>query len=153
MQLYMSAIKGERIPAGVLYFPAAVSYTEEGEEKFQMKGFLNGDETALLHGDKSLTADKQSAYFPASLKKTSSKRVMDESTFRDFLDYSVYATRGASQELKEGFVKATPYEKTCEYCKYGGMCGFQKGDERTEGTIDPTAIAEVARKMREGKEE
>ncbi len=154
MQLYMSALKGERIPAGVFYFPASVAYSDGEEGRFQMKGFLNGDEDALRAGDRTISEEKQSEYFPASLKNSRSKRVMDESTFRDFLDYSVHVARQGCQELKEGFVAATPYGNSCDYCKYGGMCGFQKDAQtkRTEANIDPTAIAEIARTLREGKE-
>ena len=155
MQLYMTSLQGERIPAGVFYFPASLSYSEKGEEKFQMKGFLNGDEKAILCGDKNVTEEKQSAYFPAALKNTRSKRVMDENTFKDFLDYSVFVARQACTELKDGFVKASPYAKTCEYCAYGGMCGFQKGEsaERTETSIEPSGIANIVRQTRDGKGE
>ncbi len=154
MQLYMSAIKGERIPAGVFYFPASVDYTDTSEGKFQMKGFLNGDIDALLCGDKSLTEDKQSEFFPASLKNTHSKRVMDEETFRDFLDYSVFVSRQAQEELKDGFIAPTPYGSSCEYCKYGGMCGFSRDvcHARQEQSIDANAIAEIARKKRDGED-
>ena len=154
MQLYMSAIKGERIPAGVFYFPASVNYEETESGKFQMKGFLNGDTEALLCGDKTLTEEKQSEYFPASLKNARSKRVMPEETFRDFLDYSVFVARQGSKELKEGYIAPTPYGKSCEFCKYGGMCGFNRDacTPREEPTIDAPAIAEIARKTREGKE-
>lgn len=154
MQLYMSAIKGERIPAGVFYFPASINYDESESGKFQMKGFLNGDTEALLCGDKRLTEEKQSEFFPASLKNTRSKRVMSEDVFRDFLDYSVFAARQGSKELKEGYIAPTPYGKSCEYCKYGGMCGFNRDAcaAREEPTIDPPQIAEIARKTREGKE-
>ena len=119
-----------------------------------MKGFLNGDKAALLCGDKSLTEEKQSEFFPASLKANQSKRVMDEETFREFLDYSVFVARQASGELKEGFVKPTPYAKTCETCKYGGMCGFQKeeGAERAESTIDAPTIANITRAFKQGEQ-
>ena len=154
MQLYMSAIKGERVPAGVFYFPASIDYGDTENGKFQMKGFLNGDTEALLCGDKTLTEEKQSEYFPASLKNTRSKRVMPEATFRDFIDYSVFAARQGSAELKDGYIAPTPYGKSCEYCKYGGMCGFNRDacSPREEATIDPPQIAEIARKTREGKE-
>ena len=103
MQLYMSELKGERIPAGVFYFPASVNYADEDEGRFRMKGFLNGDEEALKCGDKNITEDKKSEYFPAALKNTAAtKRVMDETTFRDFLDYAVLVSRQGCQELKEG---------------------------------------------------
>lgn len=156
MQLYMSELKGERVPAGVFYFPASVEYVDEDEGRFRMKGFLNGDSDALLCGDIHLTEEKKSEYFPAALKNGgNAKRVMDEETFRDFLDYSVLAARQGVKELKEGFIAPTPYAGNCEYCKFGGMCGFRKGEhvERKEKTVDAKAIANVAKEAREGKEE
>lgn len=155
MQLYMSELKGERIPAGVFYFPASVAYDDTDEGRFRMQGFMNGDEAALLCGDKNLTADKKSDYFPASLKNGANvKRVMDEKTFRDFLDYSVFAARQGCDELKEGNIEPSPYEGSCTYCKYGGMCGFCKegAQARKESSIDPAAIAEIARKKRDGED-
>ncbi len=153
MQLYMSALKGERIPAGVFYFPASIDYTTSEENRFQMKGFLNGDIEAIRAGDTTLTEEKQSEFFPASLQATTSKRTMDEETFRNFLDYSVLVARQACSELKEGFVGATPYEKSCNYCKYGGLCGFNRDKTmpREEGAIEPKTIAEIARKARDGE--
>ncbi len=155
MQLYMSQLKGERVPAGVFYFPASVHYDENAEERFRMKGFLNGDQEALLCGDKHITEEKKSEYFPAALKNgVMAKRVMDEKTFRDFLDYSVLVARKGYKELKEGNIKASPYEGNCEYCKFGGMCGFGKEGARgrKEESIDPATIAEIARKERDGED-
>ena len=155
MQLYMSALKGERIPAGVFYFPASVQYQDEGTQRFQMQGFLNGNEEALLLGDPTITEVKKSDYFPASLKNDKSTRVMPQDEFTDFIDYSVYVAKQATEELKDGFIKATPYKKECQYCKYGGMCGYQKGkdEERAEPKITPTQIANVVKDLREGKED
>lgn len=155
MQLYMSELKGERVPAGVFYFPASVAYSDEDEGRFRMKGFINGSEEALLCGDKNLTEDKKSEYFSATLKNNDrSKKVMDEQTFRDFLDYSVFAARKGCQELKEGYIAATPYEGSCNYCKYGGMCGFSKDGARTrkETSIDTATIAKIAKKTRDGED-
>lgn len=156
MQLYMSALKGERIPAGVFYFPASVEYKDNDEGRFRMQGFLNGENDALLAGDTTLTEGKKSEFFPATLGDNSrSKRVMDEQTFRDFLDYSIFVTRQACSEIKEGFIAPSPYKGACTYCKYGGMCGFNREQcsVRNEETIDPPTIAEIARNAREGKEE
>ena len=155
LQLYMSAVKGERIPAGVLYFPAAMQYSDKDEGRFRMKGFLNGDEKALLCGDKNLTADKKSEYFSAALKNTAkATKIMDEQTFRDFLDYAQLAAGQACEELKGGYIEATPYEKSCDYCKYNGMCGFSAdgGCVRKEEKIEPKEIAEIVRKQRDGED-
>lgn len=158
LQLYMSQLKGERIPAGVFYFPASVNYTTEDEGRFRMKGFLNGSEDALLCGDKNLAKVSEtvkSEYFPAALKNgAQAKRVMDEEVFRDFIDYSVHVARQGCKELKEGYIAPSPYEGSCKYCKYGGMCGFNKdcAQPRKETSIDSAAIAKIAKREREGED-
>ncbi|MBQ8685649.1 MAG: PD-(D/E)XK nuclease family protein [Clostridia bacterium] len=155
MQLYMSAIKGERVPAGVFYFPASVDYSDDAVGKFRMRGFVNGDEAALRCGDKNLIEGKQSEYFPAALGNNRSKRVMEERDFRNFLDYAIFVARQGCKELKEGYIAPTPYGESCGYCKYGGMCGFnrERCTSRVEESIDPTTIAEIARRERDGKED
>ena len=158
LELYMSEIKGERIPAGVFYFPASIQYRQDEEGRFRMMGFMNGSEKAILAGDKSLNTDNptvKSEYFPSALQNSAStKRVMDESTFGDFLDYSVHVSRQGIKELKEGFIAPSPYEGGCQYCKYGGMCGFDKDLHKTrkEPGIEPSAIAKIARNQREGSD-
>lgn len=151
MQLYMHEVKGDRIPAAVLYFPAALDFAAEEEGRFRMKGFLNSAKDALLCGDKNLTEDKKSEYFPAALKNSARVEcVMEESAFKDFIDYSVYASRQACKELKGGFIAATPYDKECRYCKYGGMCGYSKdvAAPRREERIYPATIANIVKKER-----
>lgn len=151
MQLYMYELKGERTPAAVLYFPAALDFAAEDEGRFRMKGFLNANQKALRCGDVHLTEDKKSEHFPAALVNSArTKRVMDESVFKDFIDYSVYVARGACKELKGGFIAATPYDKSCTYCKYGGMCGYSKDVvmPRKEESIEPATISKIVKKER-----
>ncbi len=155
MQLYMSELKGDRKPAGVFYFPASVDYVneEDNDGRYRMKGFLNGEEGALRAGDKRITENAKSEYFSASLKNTASQtKIMDERTFEDFLAYGVLVGKQGVKEINEGFIAPTPYEGGCKYCKYGGMCGFNRkhGAIRKEEKIKPAEIAKIAR---EGKEE
>ena len=155
MQLYMTEVKGERVPAGVFYFPAALDYASVEDGRFRMKGFMNGSEEALRCGDKDIKEKEKSEYFPASLKNGGNvKRVMDEDTFRDFIDYSTLVAYQGYSELKDGYMQATPYHKSCEYCKYGGMCGYCKdvSEPRKEEKIDPKEIAGIVKKTREGEE-
>lgn len=155
MQLYMSAVRGEKIPAGVFYFPAATSFSDSGEGEFRMSGFLNGDQDALLCGDRQLTSEKKSEFFDAKLTGNErSEKVMDGETFADFLDYGVYVSRGAAQEIRDGFITPSPYKDGCRFCRYGGMCGFQKDThvERKESRIAPKTIANIAKKHREGND-
>ena len=154
MQLYMSELMGDRIPAGVFYFPAQVQYAEAEDGRFRMKGFLCGAEEALRAGDKNITADKESEYFPASLKKSSGKRIMDEQDFRDFIEYAALVGEQGRAELKDGYIAPSPYTGSCEYCKYGGMCGFNKETHitRNEKTIDTKEIAEIVKRTRNKEE-
>ncbi len=157
MQLYMSEVqfdpaeKKRRKPAGVFYFPASVTYSDEDEGRFRMKGFLNGSEEALALGDIHLAQDenRKSAHFNASLRGNNRlKKVMDEQTFLNFLDYGVLVARQGAKEIKEGYIAPSPYKEKCQYCKYGGMCGFNRdhGVERTEREIKPQQIAKIASK-------
>ena len=155
MQLYMSVVKGERIPAGVFYFPASVTFKkpEEADGRFRMMGFINGEEDALLAGDVNIQDTVKSEYFEASLKDNGRlNKVMNEKTFADFLDYAVLVARQGCEEIKEGYIAASPYDEKCKYCKYGGMCGFNRevAQIRDEDAITPTAIANIVRKTRDG---
>lgn len=159
MQLYMSEVKGERTPAGIFYFPAAVNFMskEDAEGRFRMLGFINGEEEALRAGDIHLQDDVKSEYFEASLKGNKKlSKVMEEGTFVDFLDYGVLVAKQGCKELKEGYIAPTPYDGSCKFCKYGGMCGFSvdKAEPRKEGAITPSAIAEIVRtEKQEGGED
>ncbi len=159
MQLYMHELGDPRIPAGIFYFPASVAYSDEDEGRFRMKGFLNADEEALLAGDKDLGKEdvkKKSEYFGAPLKRDNRlKKVMDEEVLRDFLAYGRLVAEQGAEEIREGYIAPSPYEKGCEYCKYGGMCGFtrERSHERKEVKITPAEIAGIAaeHKRKEGE--
>ncbi len=155
MELYMSAVRGEKIPAGVLYFPASVGFSDSAEGKFRMQGFLNSDVEALRCGDKTLTTDKKSEHFDAALEKNRSGNVMPGETFTDFLDYALYVSRGATKELKEGYVAPSPVgtsgHHACTYCKFGGMCGFHKERQqvRTAPRTSSQNVVDVVKKRKE----
>ena len=154
MQLYMSAVQGERVPAGVFYFPASVAYTDKDEGRFRMSGFLNGTEEALKLGDKNLKEGIKSEYFDAALKNSATKKkIMDEQTFQNFIAYSTHVAKQGCKEMKEGNIAPSPYKGSCQYCKYGGMCGFDKDvfATRAEPEIDGKGIAKIVENMTQGE--
>lgn len=158
MQLYMSEVKGTRTPAGVFYFPASVNFMSknEAEGRFRMLGFINGEENALRAGDVHIQDNVKSEYFEATLKENKKlAKVMDENTFLKFLDYGVLVAKQGCKELKEGYIAPTPYDGSCKFCKYGGLCGFstEVAEPRKEGAITPNAIAEIVNAVEKAKEE
>ena len=151
MQLYMLAAQGEKIPAGVFYFPASVAYREKEDGRFQMVGFLNADEAAVRAGDTTLEYGKKSEYFDAGIGTKPTSCSMSEEDFRDFIQYAEYLAEQGTAELKEGFIAASPHSSACNWCKFGGFCGFDK--EKTavrsgEGAKAKT-IVEIVRKKKE----
>lgn len=155
-QLYMSAVMGDKIPAGIFYFPASLSYKEKGsgEKNFRMSGYLNGEKEAITAGDNGLQEGEMSSFFKARLgDNLRLDNVMDEETFRDFIDYAVLEARQGIKELKEGFIAPSPYKGACSYCKYGGMCGFhlENAVTRSEEALKPSEIASIARRFKDGE--
>lgn len=157
-ELYMSAVKGDKIPVGVMYFPASVSFKATEDERFRMQGFLNADQEALLCGDKTLTDKEKSRHFDASLKKSTAGHIIDGAIFGDFLDYAVCVSEKAKEEIEKGHISPSPLKRSegitaCSYCKYGGMCGFceDKIAMRTIPKVNSEAIAQMTKKHREKK--
>lgn len=151
MQLYMLAAQGNKIPAGVFYFPAAVDYLEKEENRFQMKGFLNADEAALKAGDSTLKYGKTSEFFEAGIGTKLSAACMNGEDFKNFIEYAKYLAEQGTSELKKGFIAASPYGSACKWCQYGGICGFDKERNATRNGERTTAkaIVEIVKKKKE----
>jgi hypothetical protein len=153
----MNAVQGDRVPAGVYYFPASSDYKTEEEQqgRFRMLGYMNGDVSAIRAGDKSLSGDGKSEFFDARLEDNKRlDKVMDEEVFRDFLSYANLVAKGAREELKEGFVAATPYDGVCAVCKFGGACGRnQEAISRKCKDVSSKRIAEIVERERTEKED
>ena len=149
----MSAVQGDRIPAGVYYFPASVSYKNEDEDegRYRMRGYMNGDLDAIQAGDTTISKGEKSEFFGATLDvKNKSPKVMDETSFRRFIAYSNLVANGAREELKDGFVAASPYKGACGYCKFGGACGRDfECAPRLEKDVRERAIVDVVAREEE----
>ena len=155
IQLYMCAVKGDKIPAGVFYFPASVEYKKEADDagRYRLLGYLNGDEEVLSAGDKGIQDDIKSPFFEASLKNNAKlDKVMSGKEFEAFIDYAPLVAERAREELKDGFVEPSPYAGACSICRYGGACGWDaEVKPREEKAVKPVAIAEIAKKAKGDK--
>ncbi len=158
MELYMNALRKEsgKIPAGVLYFPASVSYSDVEEGRFRMKGFLNSDEGAIRAGDSTLCGGEKSEHFEAGLVTKKPGKAMPGDMFTDFLDYASYVSATAKEELRRGFIAPSPVVRdslhnACSWCKFGGMCGFHKDRLafRKIPAVSSEKVVEIVRKEKE----
>ena len=152
LPLYISAIAGDRTPAGIFYFPASYDFKSDGEGRYRMVGYMNGDKDALLKGDKTLTDQEKSEFFDADLSEKKTKWMLPEEDFRDFIEYASYVAKQAKSELKSGYVEPTPYEGACKYCEYGGICGFNTCKEKPR-KVGEVQVEEIVNTVRECKGE
>ena len=56
--------------------------------------------------------------------------------------------------MEDGYIEPSPYDGSCGYCKYGGMCGFNHdlSATRNEGEVYPSEIVRIVRELKEGGE-
>lgn len=155
LEMYMAAAKGDKIPAGVFYFPASLSFSDESDKPFRMRGFFVGDQDALTAGDPVMTAGEkgtESEFFTSKNGETRNTHSMDRLTFLSFIEYSKFVAEGARKELKAGYIGVSPSKFACAYCPYGGACGFHpdKSVRRAEElTVRPESIASIVNEILE----
>jgi hypothetical protein len=58
------------------------------------------------------------------------------------MEYSEQIAAAGLSEITEGVIIPSPYEKVCEYCKYGALCGMSE-KERTVGSVSETTISQA----------
>ncbi len=155
LEMYMAAAKGDKIPAGVFYFPASLSFSDEDEVPFRMRGFFCGDADALTAGDPVMAAGEkgtESEFFTAKNGDTRNTHSMDRLTFLSFVEYSSFVAEGARKELKAGYIGVSPAKAACLYCPYGGICGFhpEKSVQRKEElNVKPERVASIVNELLE----
>ena len=95
----------------------------------------------------------------AALEKNRAGSVIDGAVFTDFLDYALYVSKGATQELRTGNISPSPVKLSkhdaCKGCQYGGMCGFHQDrvGKRTIPKVTSAKIAEIVKKRKEKDDE
>lgn len=158
LQLYMTAVRGDKIPAGVFYFPASVSFSDEESVPFRMKGFFCGDDDAVEVGDVTMCEAEEgvaSEFFPKKKGEKSNSHALDRMTFSAFVDYSTYVTEKACEEIENGFIGVSPHKGACTYCPYGGACGFHPDKtacREDDFTVSAKRIASIANAEKEERE-
>ncbi len=146
LQLYLLAVSEGKLPAGAFYFPAQEQFAGENDEPFRMKGFFVKDESVLSRMD-TLRTEGKSAFFEGGGR---SEKGLSQEEFSDFLHYALLVSQKAVGEMKEGNIAPSPYEGTCNYCKYKGMCGFS-GESRKEASVTCAQIAAIVKAERGGE--
>ena len=171
MLVYLAALvqDGERLPAGILYVPAAEpsvnaergAAPEEIEKaelrQLRMSGLVLSDSEIIT----AMEAGAKGIFIPAALKKDgtpdSHSSVLSEGELVRVLEYSKRLIATMGRELLGGEAAARPNMKNrsaCEYCPYAAVCGREVSgrDIENERLSQREAMAEIEKRM-ENKEE
>ena len=149
LELYLYAVSRGKKMAGAYYFPARVSFSgEDKDSPFRMQGYTVGDDRVVAMSEKGIEQGAKSRYIDAYFGKKS-KKSMTEEDFEDFMEYSVLVARNFVKETRAGCIAPSPYAGACDYCPYGGLCGFD-GAPREAGATDSADIVNIV-KRRKGK--
>ena len=138
--LYAKAFEDKYQPVGVYYFPIADDFCEAGENgTMALKGRTLADESVVRELDHTITAENtKGSYIDVNVKKystgrfASSKKLLTQIELSEYLNYAKAVAGKGLEEMAEGVIVASPYEKSCDYCKYHGICGYNEAtDMRT----------------------
>lgn len=132
LYLYMNAFtRGGKKPAGSYYYPVKDGYSEV-EETYTMRGKTVDSSDVLVATDNQIEENRRSQIVSVALgndgKPYKNSAVLSEEDMQKYLKYSIKVSENCIDEIRTGYCTPSPYESACDYCAYGGMCGFS-GDE------------------------
>lgn len=148
LPLYLSAVSDGRRAAGAYYFPANSEYSPEGKS-FTLKGFMDGSEDVVRNSDSTVKERERSKLVDAYLNGRSLDKAMTREDFSYFISYSEAVARAGAKELKAGAAAPSPVEKACNFCPFGGSCGYDR-EEKGERKKVKANCADIIKVMRGG---
>ncbi len=135
LYLYLKPFAEEKYDiAGSYYFPVHDKFQTPKEKNYVMKGNTVYSDEIIKASDTSLKPKKNSEFLSIRLNKDGTpdarSKTLSQVEMARYLDYAVKVSENAIDEMNGGFIKATPYENACTYCKYLGMCGFDSENDK-----------------------
>ena len=134
--LYLNAfVKDGLSPAGAYYFPVKDGFNESESANYKMQGSTINDHEVFVASDNNIVQNRSSEYIPVKLNKDGSadshSHALESDEFDKYLKYAVKVSENGVDEMVSGYISPTPYKGSCEYCKYGALCGFsvENGDK------------------------
>lgn len=125
--------KLKKVCGGVYYFNAKFDYAKNDEDKKLFKGLTRNDDDVINMIDREIEEKGKSGIISISLaSEKNSNKFKGSAIAKENLNvYENYAKKVADRAVDEiygGYIEAKPDEDACKYCKFGGICGFEKQD-------------------------
>ncbi len=160
LYLYMNAFLSNGYkPAGAYYSPIDMQFSSDKESQVELHGKTVDDQDVIQATDVEASQKKQSSIFNIYTKDgkmNKANALLSESEFNDYLNYSKLISINAINEINTGFIQPTPYDKSCTYCKFNGMCGFCINEDdkvRKVETIKKSTIIDAVKNSNEKEQD
>ena len=136
LYLYMNAfVNGTGYkPAGMYYCAVNNNYRDEGETEYRTKLMgktLFSDDVASKSDNSLAQGHAVSDIINIKYSDTKSKGfnldgkdMLTEDEMEAYLKYAKVLSEKAIDKINEGYILTTPYEGSCTYCKFNGICGY-----------------------------
>ena len=119
-------------PAGAYYSPINNEFSSNETKEPALQGRTVDIEEIIHATDPQASIDKHSDIvnmYRTDGKLNSAGALLSEKEFYDYLDYSKLIAVNAINEISQGFIQPTPYDDSCKYCKFNGMCDFCENED------------------------
>ena len=152
LYLYMNAfVRSGEEPAGAYYYAVNDSFRRSGEDETPMAGKTLSSDEIIDATDKNARANGKSSVIDYKISKKTGKpggsSTCDDHTLRGYMKYAKKLAEKAVTDITDGVIVASPYEKSCDYCEYGAICGYDEEagyKERKVSSVKPETIVEAA---------
>jgi ATP-dependent helicase/nuclease subunit B len=131
--------------AGLYYLPIADKYVKPKEKrKVLYDGFTLADKDSLSAQDDRVLEQGESDVLPVKVKKDGDfKNTMQDDGLKSYVDYALKVSEVAAKHLEEGALVSSPYDKTCEYCAFKGLCDFENAAVRKVEKVNAQTIIDA----------
>lgn len=109
-------------------------------KEFRMSGIVNGNPEVLKAMDVKAEEERRASdiialkYTQKGMDARGSGSVIPAESFNAVVDYAMFKTNKLQEEILNGDISLNPYEHSCTYCPYQGVCRFDRdlGDKYRE---------------------
>ncbi len=132
LYLYMNAfVKSGEEPAGAYYYAVNDTFKnpESKTEKARvMAGKTLATDEIVNATDKRFVENGKSEVIDVKKSKKGKYggETCDGVALRGYMKYAMKLAEQAVSDIESGVIVPSPYEKACDYCEYGGICGFDE---------------------------
>ena len=151
LYLYMNAfVKNGDEAAGAYYYAVNDSFKKPDDDKTVMAGKTLFTDEIINATDKKVKTDGKSDLINVKTDKRSGKltgSLCDGVTLEGYMRYAKKLAESAVSDMTDGVIIPSPYKNTCDYCEYGGICGYDEESgfkERKVSDVKPQTIVEAA---------